>query len=407
MTSRHMIYFLIRFVILLCFVLVVAACGNGERNDDFDSNEYFRPTRTIVTGLAEKGDTQPVPPNESSPNVEEVDIEEETELEEQFDEEIDLADDIVRRYINDTYKYSLDLICQPFCNVNSPGIDQVGFAAVDGTAAINIVVADISTLGIDDLQVIEANWRVRTAENDSFNVLSRRRIVLPSDGISQGVVIDWEIDRRDIGGSNERWRTLITQVGPLVYFLSGGALSERFASIEDILQQSLDSFLARQVPPSAPGLYSKWEFVLPYDSNLISGEYGKQAKGPNFNSGIFILQTERGQIHRKLTWDSISNTVFDAIQSVDDAVVLLGGIVVTKDIRGQTTLSDDTEGSFAIVQLEENQNGLQAIEVYSWYCVDSGRSFLLESFSYQNSDFPGESATKGFQCAATQDAFGD
>ena len=81
MTSRHMIYFLIRFVILLCFVLVVAACGNGERNDDIDSNEYFRPTRTIVTGLAEKGDTQPVPPNESSPNVEEVDIEEETELE--------------------------------------------------------------------------------------------------------------------------------------------------------------------------------------------------------------------------------------------------------------------------------------------------------------------------------------
>ena len=51
--------------------------------------------------------------------------------------DLQLAEDIVRRYRNPTYGYSLELVCGPFCDINAGGVDRVGFTSDTEPALIN------------------------------------------------------------------------------------------------------------------------------------------------------------------------------------------------------------------------------------------------------------------------------
>lgn len=424
MTALHTHRTRIALSVLLGVALLGAACFGGDPDQPIEDDERFRPTNSAFpaperdladpadttaapddaddadgdttaaddTAASDTGDTgddadAAPPPDDTTPDTTPDDA-----------DEIDLADDIVRRYISDTYKYSLELVCGPFCNATSAGVDQVGFLADAGGALINIEVRNVPDPANPDLDALQAGWQDRTADNSTFAILDRRATTLPTDGISPTLLLDWEIDRRAVGGTQERWRTLITQVGPIAYFISAGSLAEIFTDLEPFLQQSLDSFLARQEPPSIPGLYSKWEFALPYSLDSINGEIGQRTPIPSFDSGVFLLQTDLGQLEFVLTWESIGQALFDPDQAITDLLAPAGGITTTETERGQLTLTDGPPVTFALARSEDTGGAFQLTAVFAWYCTDSGRSFILQSFSLDDPRAVAQPSLDGFRC---------
>jgi hypothetical protein len=405
--------------LLLAVALIGAACFGGNDNEDVDADEQFRPTNSAFPSPDRDAN------DDANDTVADADADDDSADDDSADDadttddnagdaaqpddtapdttpdaadELDLADDIVRRYISDTYKYSLELVCGPFCNATSAGVDQVGFLADAGGALINIEVRNVPDPDSPDLDALESAWQDRTADNGTFAILDRRAITLPADTVSPALLLDWEIDRRAVGGVEERWRTLITQVGPIAYFVSVGALTEIFNDVEPFLQQSLDSFLARQEPPSVPGLYSKWEFALPYSLDSVNGEIGQRTPTPSFDAGVFLLQTDLGQLQFVLTWESIGEALFDPGQAITDLLAPAGGLTTTETERGQTTLADGPPVTFALARSEDTGGAFQLTAVFAWYCTDSGRSFILQAFSLDDPRAVAQPALDGFQC---------
>ncbi len=403
MTARRHGRWGFAFAAIVAAALVLEACG-GNPNEDVDADEFIR----AAAPSALQGDDEAAPSadpdsgtdSDAGADSAEADADGAPPASASDDDELDVADDIVRRYLNDTYGYSLELICGPFCNANSSGIDRVGFFADTTQALINIAVRGVQPSATPDLAGLQEVWEAQTQANDSFTILSRQETTLASDGVTPALVIDWTIDRRATGGVQERWRSLIVQIGPIAYFINAGAVADAFADVEPVLRQSLDSFIGRPNPPSVPGAYTKWDFRFPYNVDSINGEVGTAAPTPSFDSGVFIQQSLNNQIELLLIWEAISEAIFDPDDALTEALTAGAGLQVDELERGDLTLENGVIGRFALATSTDGAGNTQEIGVFAWYCSDSGRSFVLQSFSSDDPRAQAQASLDGFRCAA-------
>lgn len=391
--------------------LIAAGCG-GVRNEDVEADEFFRPPERAVADRAgddrqstaedrekagerepaqadaesaQDGDDEPQQPDSLRPAGDD-------------DEDLELADDIVRRYRNPTYGYSLELVCGPFCDVNPGGIDRVGFGSETEPTVINVSVRAAPEGGtLEDLETI---WRDSVLIGTTPNTLASQEVTLASDGVTPALIVDWEIDRRATGGALERWRTMITQVGPIAYFVNAGALADFFEDLEPFLQQSIDSFLAVPNPESLPGLYTRFDFAVTYDVEDFVGEIPLSgvANQPTANGGRFFHQDAEGQLQFILTWESLSQAIYNADSAIDDESQPPGAVAVVEEERGDFELTDEITGRFAVFTATDAAGNTTPVRVFSWYCEEGGRSFTLQSLS----DAERPAVLDGFSCLAPE-----
>lgn len=394
-------------LVLLAFLALAAlavACG-GNADSGIEADEFIRPPAPGAAVAAAEADATPPaaaeeqtaaetdapPPDDAAP---------EPAAAPDDDGGIELADDIVRRYLNDYYGYSLELVCGPFCDATSAAIDRVGFLSNERTSLINIEARAVDPAQPPDLAALEADWIARSADNDSFIVLSRKEILLASDGVSPALEIEWEIDRRATGGFLEHYRSLIVQVGPIAYFINAGGIADDFDAIEPSLARALASFFAPTDPPGVPGAFSKREFVFPYDVSSFVGELGNRTPVPSFDSGVFIQQSASGQLRLVLIWDSVAEALFDRDAAIQDALNPGGAPPVDELSRGATTV-DDVAASFVVAATSDSAGNPTRVAVIAWYCTDGGRSFVLQSFDPEDPLAAAEPSLSGFRCRAS------
>ena len=402
-------------LLALAGVVTLAACG-GNPNETVEADEFIRaaPTdgETPPAGDAaaageedaaaeEDGsgaeETAPVPapsdsppPSDSSPPGELDDFG-------GFDE-IDLADDIIRRYLNDAYRFSLDLVCGAFCSVDTTGLDRILFVSDSGRAFIDISVLNPLLLGLEaGLPALEAEWDRQRGAAPGFNVLSREDAALPSDGQTPARLIAWEVDRRALGGDLLQIRSLLVRVGPLAYFIETGASAEELPAVEDDLQSALDSFIASPNPPSLPGRYTRFGFVFLYDHRSVTTELGTPL--PTFDIGLFEQRALDGLLEMLLRWETIGEEFFDpdeAIGMLEEGLV--NSAVEARELERADLRLRDASGRFAVFDAVL-QGGLTAqVGLYAWYCQDSGRSFVLQSLSRDDVRVMVQPTLDAFRC---------
>ena len=311
---------------------------------------------------------------------------------------LELADDIVRRYRSPTYGYSLELVCGPFCDINPGGIDLVIFRSETDPTAINVTtraVAGDATL--DDLQAV---WQAETVGDREPTILARQEVSLASDGVTPALIIDWEVDRRATGGVVERWRSLVTQVGPIAYFVNAGAIDDAFADLEPVLQQTLDSFLAVPEPGSLPGDYTRFGFGVAYDVSGFVGELplAGVANQPTADGGRFFAQDAEGVLQYIITWESLSQAIYSADAAIDAASQPPGAVSSSEDSRGDFQLSDAISGRVGIFTAADAAGNSIPVRVFSWYCEEGGRSFTLQSISEDERP----AVLDGFRCLTSE-----
>ena len=361
--------------------LILAACGGSS--SDGETENFIRPDANTQTDAGERAD-RPAE-DQAAPAAEPSDAG-------------NAAADVVRRYLSDSYGYSLEVVCGPFCDATSPGIDLVRFVSDDQQALIEIRVRPLAAFTTPDFAAMEAFWREDAASNPSFVVVSREDVTLGSDGVTPAVHLQWEVDQRAFGGLLFRAHTLITQVGPLAYFIEAGAVQEIFPEMERFLLQALDSFIARPEPPNTPGLYRKWEFVLPYDPAVTSLELSLSGSIPTFDNGLFVQLTNQGVVTFTLRWESVSRVLFDPDARIDDVLQPAPGTTVDLQDRGDAQLLGGVDARFALARFQ-NQAGVNAnLAIYVWYCADSGRAFLLQSTSSGDPVAQIQLNLDGFRC---------
>ena len=360
--------------------LIAAACSVS--NDDIDANEFIRPPAPGLAGIDDR-DTPapgsapqgvvPEPATPVTPSTPDGPIGDTDDL--------DLAEDIVRRYRNPTYEYSLELVCPPFCDVNPGGIDRVRFDSDTQPASLTIAVRPAGEA--PTLARLEGVWLESVLLGSVPTILDRREVPLPFDGQTPALLIDWEVDTRATGGSQARWRSLLTVVGPIAYFINAGSVVDSFDALEQDLQQALDSFLALPDPPNQPGAYTRFGFSIDYNVDDLIAEAGVPAlvgTRPTADLGTFILQP-RGGTSLILTWEALSEAIYDADAAIDAEARPPGAVSVEETLRVAFDLSDDIQGRVAAFSAADAAGNTVPLRVFSWYCLQGGRAFTLQSLS--------------------------
>ena len=311
---------------------------------------------------------------------------------------LELADDIVRRYRSPTYGYSLDLVCGPFCDINPGGIDLVIFRSETDPTAINVTTRAVAAdATLDDLQAV---WQAETVGDREPTILARQEVSLATDGVTPALIIDWEVDRRATGGVVERWRSLVTQVGPIAYIVNAGAIDDAFAELEPVLQQTLDSFLAVPEPGSLPGDYTRFGFGVAYDVSGFVGELplAGVANQPTADGGRFFAQNAEGVLQYILTWESLSQAIYNADTAIDAGAQPPGAVSSVEDSRGDFQLTDAISGRVGIFTAADAAGNSIPVRVFSWYCEEGGRSFTLQSIS----EDARPAVLDGFRCRTSE-----
>jgi hypothetical protein len=389
-------------------VALIAVGCSSNANEEIEADEFFRPgvssferpteqaADEAPDGAAEQTDApEPFEP-EGEPAAPAGD--DGAPVGDPADDNLELAEDIVRRYLSVAYGYSLELVCGGFCNATSNALDRVGFLSDDRTSVINIEVLAVDAEAPPSFEALEAIWAARNVDNESFRVETREETVLPADGVSPALLFEWTIDRRAVGGFQERYKTLITVVGPIAYLINGGGIAEAFLDSEPFVTQALESFLARPNPPSLPGTFSRWDFAFAYDVESFSGEIGSRTPTPSFDSGVFIQQGPSGQLEMILSWDSIGEALFSPDNAIDQALATGGGsVAVDEQDRGDVVVGGET-ARFAVIDSIDPNGVSTEVLAFAWYCGDSGRSFVLQLFNPEGSAAAFDPESIDFSC---------
>lgn len=382
---------------LLAAAALLVACG-GNPNDDIETEEFFRSASPAETEPAPPAET-PAAPEEDAPPAPPAEATD--EVAPPPDAAAAESDEIVRRYLNDTYGFSLELVCPPFCDATSNGVDRVSFLSDDSGAIVDVSVINPEALQLSPgLTSLQAEWEQRRNASPTFAILNQEEVALPSDGATPALLIDWLVDQRAGGGSLLQFQTLIVQVGPLGYFIDTGVADEQPSDVQDALVRARNTFIARTNPASLPGLYTKWGFVLPYNPASVTQELGNPTA--TFDLGIFEQRALDSLPERFLTWESVSADLFAPDQAITDVATGLqdGGVQVTENERGDLALPDLAGGRFTINAVTF-PNGLSGqLGIFAWYCRDSGRSFVLQSFSREDARAIAQTSLDGFRCSA-------
>ena len=150
-----------------------------------------------------------------------------------------------------------------------------------------------------------------------------------------------------------------------------------------------------------PGLYSKWEFVYPYNLDSFNGELGNPDRLPSFEAGLFFQQAGTGQTELVLAWDTVSEDVFDPEAALTEALAPPPDAQIEERERSDLTAGEDITGRFAIATLTDAEGVSSEVAVFVWYCRSSGRSFVLESFSAEDARAQAQPSLDAFRCASS------
>ena len=374
-------------VLGVAVVALIAVGCTSNANEGVEADEFFRPSASSFQRQTEQA-TDDAPDQAA----------EQTDQASPENDGLELAEDIVRRYLSAAYGYSLELVCGAFCNATSNALDRVGFISEDRTTVINIEVLAVDAESPPSFEALEAVWAARNVDNESFTVETREETALAADGVSPALLFEWTIDRRAVGGFLERYKTLITVVGPIAYLINGGGLADSFADSEPFVTQAFDTFLARSNPPSVPGTFSRWDFAIGYDVDAFSGEIGSRTPTPSFDSGVFIQQGQMGQLEMILIWDSIGEALFNPDNAIDQALTTGGGSAsIDEPDRGDALVTGET-ARFAVVDSIDPNGVSTEVLAFAWYCGDSGRSFVLQLFNPEGSAAAFDPGSIDFSC---------
>ncbi len=403
----------VRAALLATVLMVVVALGAvacSVSNEGVEADEFFRdPAPSVATdgdvqdapeadvqsagqaaeeaGADEAGDaaddqtTADDVPEQSAADQAGADDEPPAATASDDEADLELAEDIVRRYRSPVYGYSLDLVCGPFCDINPGGIDLVIFRSETDPTAINVTTqAAERSATLDDL---EAAWQADMIGERQPNILGRQEVTLVADPATPALIVDWEVDRRATGGVLERWRSVITRVGPIAYFINAGAIDDAFADLEPVLQQTLDSFLALPEPDSLPGEYTRFGFGLRYDTSGFAGELPLPgvANQPTADGGRFFHQDANGVLQYILTWESLSQAIYNADAAIDADSQPPGAVSSVEESRDDFQLTDTISGRVGAFTAADAAGNDVQVRVFSWYCEEGGRSFTLQSIS--------------------------
>ena len=373
-------------VALIGAALLLAACGSNP-NEHVQSNELFRPAALSEAATAEadsqegqqvvqqqEQSEQPAQQQEASGEQQADEPEQQAEAGQSDDDQedepaapLETSDDVIRRYSNPSYGYSFELVCSPFCDPNSNGIDRVSFLSETGRALIGVDVVP------DDGSDLGALVRSVAAIPDATEFSARTQTATVTGEAAER--FDWDEDRRATGGFQVRWHALAVRVGDVVVLLRAGAVLEDYEAVSAALERALGSFILPLELGATPGVYQRFDFSISYDPADVAQEFGQPTSNPpSDESGIFVLQTTTA-LKAVLTWQTLGAAFYDgdaAIQqSLRDSLGVenVTGMSDWGEVDGQPARTGGTETQFG--------EGLVQIQSYAWYCPESGREFAL------------------------------
>ena len=403
-------------VALLLLMAVVVACGSSP-NEHVQSNELFRPPaegdQQSAADAADRGQqTQERASEESaqdqSQSAQETDQTESTDDQQQSaddrnqqeddgaqspaddDGPLETSEDIVRRYSNPSYGYSFELICSPFCNPNSNGIDRVSFVSETGRALIGVDVV------LDDGSDSETLLRSALSLPDNVEFSLREETTTVTG--EPAVRFDWEEDRRATGGFQVRWHALFVPVQEVIMILRAGAVLENYDGVAPALERALASFILPLELTARPGRYDRFNFVIAYDIADVTQEFGQPTNNPpSEEAGVFVLQSSSA-LKAVLTWQVLGEAFYDgdtAIQqSLRDALGIenIAGLTDGGEVDGQPARTGETETQFG--------EGVMKIQSYAWYCRAGGREFALHVLDPDDPESVALPLIESFRCDA-------
>ena len=414
----------IRRIIAAAPVLLLAvslfACGSSNPNQHVQSNEFFRPAAADSAQQSaaqaqeqseqdqqqaadQPGDDDESQQPDSSRDERSQDSAQQaaTDDEPQQDQDqsstpasedapIDTSDDIVRRYTNPSYGYSFELVCSPFCDPNSNGIDRVSFLSETGRALIGVDVHE------DDGSEGEAFLRSTLALLESVEFSSIEETTIVTGESAQR--FNWDEDRRATGGFQVRWHALLVRVQDVAIILRAGAVLDDYDGVAPALERAISSFILPLEIAARPGRYDRFEFVIDYDTNDVSQEFGQPTNSPpSTEAGIFVLQSTTA-LKAVLTWQVLGEAFYDgdtAIQqSLRDALGIenITGLRDWGPVDGQPARTGDTETQFG--------EGTMKIQSFAWYCREGGREFSLHVLDPDDPESVALPLIESFRCSA-------
>lgn len=390
--------------------LAAAACAADNPNVNVESNEYFRPPPpervepiTAQTDEDEAAAEAEEPAEaDDEPAAEDAAGEEAGEQEAQAEEEEDAAapaasaQDIVRRYRNPVYGYSFELVCPPFCDPTSNGVDEVGFRA-DGLQAI--VAATVLTPPVDgEGDVAERLIRETLQVPDAVDLAAGRTVRRAANGVDADV-FDWEEDNRAVGGIHVRWKSWIAPIGGLYYIVRGGAAVADWDGIAEALDRVLDTFTAPIEAISEPGTYNRFGFEVAYDAEEFRpAEYGQPPANPATDAaGAFVLANSNSVI-AVLAWEEIGAAFFDAEVAIERTLQDLLGIELGTGARE----ADEIDGQTAQTTITVTTLGADQVQIasWAWYCPQDGREFALHYIDVEDPRAAAAEMIDSFRCSA-------
>ncbi len=378
--------------------LIATACGSNP-NENVQANEYFRPAieqqqQTAAQSGQDDAEQQSAaqsqrqsqdqaqqqsaqtqteqdqPPQEQA----EADAEQQSaqsggndDADAPSDPGIETADDIIRRYSSPTYGYSIELICSPFCDASSNGIDRVTFLSESGRALIGVNAV------VDSGQDPEALLRETLNLPDTIQIVSRDPATMLTGEAAERIV--WEEDRRATGGFLVRWQAYVTVVDQIAFIIRAGAVAEDYESLEPAFERALSTFILPLEVEARPGVYDRFGFFVRYSTADFAQEFGQPALNPpNEDSGILVLQTETA-LRAVLVWQALGQAFYDGDTALERTLAETLGLSGLFDLRD----GDPVDGQPSRIGLMQTQIGEGTVQVrsYAWYCVDGGREFAL------------------------------
>ena len=407
-------------VTLLVISLLIVGCGSNP-NEHVQSNEFFRPAAETDQGeqsaaqaeqQSQQSDDAETAQDEQSADSQQQDQpsqqeqvqedaqdqqassddqqDDQSQSDTQPDAPIETSDDVIRRYTNPSYGYSFELICSPFCDPNSNGIDRVSFLSETGRALIGIDVV------LDDGSDSETLLRSALLIADTVEFESSEETTTVTGEAAER--FNWDEDRRATGGFQVRWHVLLVRVQDVAIMLRAGAVLEDYEGVASALERALSSFILPLELTARPGRYNRFDFVIDYDTADVSQEFGQPTSNPpSAEAGIFVLQTSNA-LKAVLTWQVLGEAFYDGDTAIQQSLRDSLGIEnVTEqrdwgEIDGQPARTGETETQFG--------EGVMKIRSFAWYCRDGGREFALHVLDPDDPESVALPLIESFRCSA-------
>ena len=395
--------------VLAVLAIAAAACATDNPNVNIESNEFFRPPPperaepiSAQTEAQEEpaGDSEAVE-EETSETPAESSAEDDAgesagDQDAQAEAPAPRAEDIVRRYRNPVYGYSFELVCPPFCEPTSNGVDETGFRA-DGLQAI--VAATVMTAPAEaGGDVAERLFRETLRISDAIDLSEGHSTQALANGV-EADWFEWEEDNRAVGGLQVRWKGWVAPIGGLYYIVRGGAAQTDWEAVSEAVDRVLNSFTAPIEAIAEPGSYNRFGFHVDYDAAAFRpAEYGQPTTNPATDSaGAFVL-ADNNSVVAVLAWEEIGEAFFNAETAIERTLQDLLGIELGTGARE----ADEVDGQTAQTTITATAFGAGQVQIasWAWYCPDGGREFALHYIDEEDPRAAAADLLASFRCSA-------